>query len=202
MRGPTVPPEDSITLSINIAMYLLSGIEYLEAKAELAHTASRKFDSYNSDYVQADTLQNQIIRGTLSKASALENLNNAIVANDECFQLMKNYLVKEPTQDPYEGSQMLLGRNNFTNDIDDASITAALNEGRNEELRAGLRTIDERQIPERRNISYFETRYQHLVQIYATIQVLMLEVEELQVDITRLCTHLRRDLAEFAQEVY
>ena len=35
LRGATVPPEDSITLSINLAMYLLSGIEYLEAKAKL-----------------------------------------------------------------------------------------------------------------------------------------------------------------------
>ena len=156
LRGATVPTEDYISLSINIAMYLLSGIEYLETKAELAHAASRKFDSYNSDYVQAETLQNQIIQGTLTKASALENLNNAIVANDECFQLMKTYLVKEPTRDPYEGSQMLLGRDNFTTDIDDASIIAALNEGRNEELRAGLRTIDERQIAERRNIPYFD----------------------------------------------
>ena len=111
---------------------------------------------------------------------------------------MKTYLVKEPTRDPYEGSQMLLGRDNFTTVIYDASIRAALDEGRNEELRAGLRTLDERQIAERRNIPYFEARYQHLVQIYATIQGLKLEAEELEVNITRLCTHLRRDLVDFA----
>ena len=40
---------------------------------------------------------------------------------------MKAYLVKEPTRDPYEGSQMLLGRDNFNANVDDASIIAALN---------------------------------------------------------------------------
>ena len=48
LRGLTVLPDDSITISINLATYLLSGIEYLEAKADLAHSASEKYDSYNS----------------------------------------------------------------------------------------------------------------------------------------------------------
>ena len=65
-----------------MAMYLLSGIKYLEAKTELAHIAARKFDTYNPEYIQAETLQNQIIRGTLTKAAALENLNKTIAAND------------------------------------------------------------------------------------------------------------------------
>ena len=58
---------------------------------------------------------------------------------------------------------MILGRDNFNADVDDACIIAALNEGRNEELRASLRTIDKRQIEERRNVPYFEAKYQHLV---------------------------------------
>ena len=41
-----------------------------------------------------------------------------------------------------------------------------------------------------------------LIQTYATIQELKLEAEELEVNKTRLCTHLRRDLVEFAKEVY
>ena len=115
---------------------------------------------------------------------------------------MKAYLVKEPTRDPYEGAQMLLGRDNFDGDVDDASIVVSLNEGRNEELRAGLRTLDERHIAERRNIPYFEARYQHLVLTYATIQGLKSEAEELKINLTRLYTHLRKDLVEFGQEVY
>ena len=45
-----------------------------------------------------------------------------------------------------KGHKILLGRDTFSNDIDDASIIAALAEGRNEELHAGLRTLDERQL--------------------------------------------------------
>ena len=54
----------------------------------------------------------------------------------------RNFLIKEPTRDPFEGTQMLLGRDTFTADVDDASILAGLNE----ELRAGLRTVEERVI--------------------------------------------------------
>ena len=42
LRGLTVPPEDTITISINLANYLLSGIEYLETKVNLAHAVSEK----------------------------------------------------------------------------------------------------------------------------------------------------------------
>ena len=42
LRGITVPPEDNITISINLANYLLSGIEYLETKVNLAHAVSEK----------------------------------------------------------------------------------------------------------------------------------------------------------------
>ena len=97
---------------------------------------------------------------------------------------------------------MLLGRNSFSNDIDDPNITAALAEGRNEELHVGLRTLDVRQLTYSRSISFFENRYQHLVNIYATIQGLKSDKEELEVNVTRLCTHLRRDLVELGHEVY
>ena len=42
LRGLTAPPEDTVTISINIANYLLSGLEYLESKVDLAYTASEK----------------------------------------------------------------------------------------------------------------------------------------------------------------
>ena len=86
LRGLTAPPEDTITISINLANYLLSGIDYL---------------------------------------------------------------------DPYEGSQILLGRNSFSTEIDDMSIVTELAEERNHELPAGLRTLDERQITDRSAIPFF-----------------------------------------------
>ena len=113
----------------------------------------------------------------------MESLDKTIQENDECFVLMKNYLIKEPTRDPFEGAQMLLGRNTFNGDVDDASIAADLNEGRNEELRAVLHTLVERHISERRDLHFFEARYQHLVLVYAIIQGLKSEAEELKTNI-------------------
>ena len=97
---------------------------------------------------------------------------------------------------------MLLGRDTFTGDIDDADILAVLNVGRNDELRSGQCIVEERLITERSDLNFFEVRYQHFVVVYATIQGLKLEAEDLKVNVKRLCSHLRKDLVEFGQEVY
>ena len=62
--------------------------------------------------------------------------------------------------------------------------------------------MDERQLTDRRSIPFFENRYQHLVNIYATIQGLRSDKEELEVNVTRLCSHLRKDLVDLGKEAY
>ena len=37
LRGLTNPPEDTVTISNNMANYLISALEYLECKTSLAH---------------------------------------------------------------------------------------------------------------------------------------------------------------------
>ena len=76
-----------------------------------------------------DTLNNQIIRGNKSKTTALEELDQLIQENDETYILYRNFLIKEPTRDPFEGTSMLLGMDTFIADVDDVSIMAGLNEG-------------------------------------------------------------------------
>ena len=44
-------------------VYMLAALDYLEIKTGLANLAVQKFDGYNPQYVQIDTLQNQFIRG-------------------------------------------------------------------------------------------------------------------------------------------
>ena len=67
-----------------MANYLISALEYLECKTSMAHLASKKFDTYNSSYTEADLLQNQVIRGSMSKAAALKLIDDVIGANKEC----------------------------------------------------------------------------------------------------------------------
>ena len=57
LRGLTTPPEDTVTISINIAWCLISALEYLECKTSLANLASEKFDTYSTCYTEADLLQ-------------------------------------------------------------------------------------------------------------------------------------------------
>ena len=52
---------DTVTLSIEKARDMLSGMDYLEEKARLAQAAAMKLDQWSSDYVQADGLPNQVV---------------------------------------------------------------------------------------------------------------------------------------------
>ena len=165
---------------------MLAALEYLEAKTGLALLAAQKFDHYNAEYLQVDSLHNQIIRGTKTKAIALGMVDYLIQENDETFILFQNFLNKEPLREQYEGAEMSMGRGTFTQYVDDANATEALKEGRNQELRAGLRTIDERVITKRRDLPFFEARYQHLITLFGSLKGLKQEEKELQVNWNRL----------------
>ena len=103
LRGLTTPAEDTVTLSINLAGCLISALEYLESKVCLASLVSGKYDNYNGYYIEADLLQNQVIRGTRTKADALKFIDEVIYANDECYRLFRDFIIMEPNKDPYEG---------------------------------------------------------------------------------------------------
>ena len=51
-----------MTISITKATEMLTGLDYLEAKSNLALIDAQKLDQYNGEYLQADSLHNQIVR--------------------------------------------------------------------------------------------------------------------------------------------
>ena len=96
---------------------------------------------------------------------------------------------------------MLYGRNSFSQDMDEASIVEAVQEGRVQDLRAGLRKAEPRLITKLSDVSYFETKFTHLMGLYTTIKGLKQEDEEMQFMRQRLCTCLHKDLLDFYKEV-
>ena len=68
-------------------------------------------------------------------------------------------------------------------------------------MRAGLRTAEPRLINKMRDISFFEVKFVHLMELYASIKNLKQEEEEMNLNRQRLCTYLRKDLIQFHQEV-
>ena len=106
LRGGADPYDDSVTISINRAVYMLATLDYLGMKTGLVHLAVQKFDGYNPQHLQIDTLYNQIIHGNKSKTIALEDLDKIIQDNYECYFLFRNVLIKEPTCNPFEGTQI------------------------------------------------------------------------------------------------
>ena len=63
---------------------------------------------------------------------------------------------------------MLLGRGSFTQDTGDLSVLEVLREGRNQEIRAGLRTVEAITIIKIGDLPFFEKRLQHLINLYTT----------------------------------
>ena len=113
-------------MSIVKAREMTAGLEYLEEKVSLASSAARKLDQWGAEYVQADGLHNQVVRGTMSKAAALQMLDFLIAENEQSFWVFRQYLTTEPLPDEFEGVEMLYGRNSFSPAIDEASIAEAV----------------------------------------------------------------------------
>ena len=103
--------------------------------------------------------------------------------------------------DEFERVKLLYGRDCFIQNIDEANIGMAIQEGRNQNMRVGLRTAEPRLINKIRDISFFEGRFVHLMELYASIKNLKQEEEEMNLNRQRLCTYLRKDLLQFHQEV-
>ena len=95
-----------------------------------------KVDQSHSEYIQADGLYNQVVRGTLSKMAALQSLDFLIAENEQGFWTFRQFLTKEPMADEYEGVELLYGRNCFTQALDEVSIREALQEGRDQDMKA------------------------------------------------------------------
>ena len=155
--------QDTVSLSIVKAREMTAGLEYLEEKASLALAAARRLDQWHSEYVQADALHNQVVRGTMSKVAALQMLDFLIAENEQSFWIFRQYLTKEPLPDEFEGVEMLYGRNSFSQAMDEASIGEAMKEGRVQDMRAGLRYVEPRIITKLSDVSYFETKFTHLM---------------------------------------
>ena len=95
----------------------------------------------------------------------------------------------------------MYGRDCFIDNLDDANVTMAIQEGRNQNMQVGLRTAEPRLINNIRDISFFEGRFTRLMEIYANIKNLKQEEEEINLSRQRLCTYLRKDLLQFQQQV-
>ena len=70
----------------------------------------------------------------------------------------------------------------------------AIQEERDQNMRAGLRTAEFRLINKLRDISYSEVKFVHMLELYASIKNLKQEEEEMNLNRQRLCAYLKKDL--------
>ena len=191
---------DTVSLSMVKAKEMLGGMNFLEEKKRLALAAATRVDQSLSEYIQADGLYNQVVRGTMSKMAALQSLDFLIAENEQGFWAFRQFLTLEPQVDEYEGVELLYGRNCFIQTLEEASIREALQEGRDQDMKVGLRTVEPRLISKLKDITFFENRFIHLMEIYTRIKNLRQEEEEMLLRRERLCVCLRKDILEFHKE--
>ena len=128
---------DSVTLSIEKAREMLAAMDYLDEKMRLAQAVTLKLDQSSSEYTQATGLPNQVVRGTISKIGALQSLDHLIAENEGCFWLFRQFITREPLPDEFEGAKLLYGRDCFINNLAEANVTMAIQEGRNQNKQIG-----------------------------------------------------------------
>ena len=99
----------SVTAMILRSKEILQTLEYTEQKFLLGETFTNKFNTYNEKRMEAAGIENRVIRQEVTKATALEELNAVIEAQEEAFNSLKSFFIKEPGEPAYNGCMMLLG---------------------------------------------------------------------------------------------
>ena len=75
----------SVTAMIIKSKEILQTLEYTEQKFQLGETFANRFNTYNEKRMDAVGIENRVIRQEVTKATALEELNSVLEAQEEAF---------------------------------------------------------------------------------------------------------------------
>ena len=102
---------------------MLLTLEYTETKFILGETFVGKFNSYKEMLAETVGLDNKILRQEKTKATALEEMNGVLEAQDQAFASIKAFFSKEPREGAYNGCVTMFG-DNFNNGVTLADLNA------------------------------------------------------------------------------
>ena len=99
----------SVTAMITRSREIWLTIEYQEQKYLLGETFANKFNTYNERRMEAVGIENRVIGQDVTKANALTELDAVLEAQEETFNSLRSFFIKEPGEGAYNGCVMLLG---------------------------------------------------------------------------------------------
>ena len=97
-----------------------------------------KFNTYNELRLETVGLENKVLRQEKTKATALEEMNTVLEAQDEAFTSIKAFFSKEPGEGAFNGCILLFG-NNFVNGVGMGDLNALVGEAGDQEQQAVMR---------------------------------------------------------------
>ena len=125
----------SVTAMILRSKEILQTIEYTEQKFILGEVFANRFNTNNEKRTEAIGIENRVIRLEVTKANALEELDAVLEAQEETFNSIKNFFIKEPGEPAYNGCILLLG-DIFNPGVGMQDLLALVQEATDEELGA------------------------------------------------------------------
>ena len=190
--------DSSIAAMVRASRNMVETIAYAEAKMNLGDGMVTTFNYYNDKLTELEGLANEVTRGEITKATALATIDEAITSNEITFASLQTYFAKEPGENAYNGTIMLLG-DQFNDNLNEANILAAVEEARNRDIRSILRTNGN--IEARPDIPLLELQYQDQVNLYGNIKNQRTEAEDNLRTVGRQTRILMRDVEIFKDEV-
>ena len=100
--------DSSVTAMIARSREILLTIEYQEQKYLLGETFANKFNTYNERRMEAVGIENRVIQQEVTKANALTELDSVLEAQEEAFNSLRSFFMKEPGEGAYNGCVILL----------------------------------------------------------------------------------------------
>ena len=159
--------------------------------------------SYNTMREQRDfcnNLHNKVIRNEVTKALALERIDDLVRSIEDLGTVLTEFLNEEPDEDERDAMRILYGNQGFDDAVTDQEIlrhmTEAGQEDQNVSLWININVNGKDDIPLLVNL------YTEAMLNYSEIKNVKLEDEETSKTVNKLVNHLNKDVKAMVFEVF
>ena len=188
----------SVNAMILRSKEILQTIEYTEQKFILGEIFANRFNTYNEKRTEAIGIENRVILLEVTKANALEELDAVLEAQEEAFNSIKNFFIKEPGEPAYNGCMLLLG-DIFNPGVGIQDLQALVQEATNEEIGAIMRV--NQHIVAMTDVPELNGQYNELIMAYNTINQQRVEREDQAREVSRRTKTFMNELQGLKREI-
>ena len=190
--------DSSVTAMITRSKEILLTIEYQEQKYLLGETFANKFNTYNERRMEAVGIENRVIRQEVTKANALTELDSVLEAQEEAFNSLRSFFMKEPGEGAYNGCVTLLG-DVFNPGVNMPELLELVREASNEEIGVIMRV--NQHIHSMVDVPDMQGQYNDLLREYQLINQQRVEREDQAREVARRTKNFMTELLALKKEI-